>query len=149
MNQITMSAYWPLLKWNSARSTGASTLTTWRSMKLTVVSPSRSAISMNSAPRVKTGSNFGVAAVDTEFASRGLKLDMRSQYHFCRRAPPAVSLTELGTPAPRQPPPEKLRKNAPASGRWQAEARPTIAGTQVAVVGHALACRASDFFSPC
>jgi hypothetical protein len=42
---------------------------------------------------------------------------------------------------------EKVRKNAPAIGRWQAEARPTIGGTRVAVVGHALACPAPIFFS--
>src|ERR1035438_1933119 len=39
----------------------------------------------------------------------------------------------------------KLRKNAPASGRWQAKACPTIAGTRLAVVGHALACLAPIF----
>src|ERR1035437_6576322 len=87
MNQFTMSAYWPLLKWNSPRSTGASTDTTCRSMKLIVVSPSSSAIRTNSAPRVKTGSNFGAAPADTGFPSRGLKLDMGSQYHQSRREP--------------------------------------------------------------
>ena len=35
----------------------------------------------------------------------------------------------------KKPLPEKVRKNTPASGRWQAEAWPTIAGKRVAVVG--------------
>src|ERR1017187_378771 len=47
-------------------------------MKLMVVSPSSSAIRMNSAPRVKTGSNFGAAEV----------LDMGSQYHRCAKVAP-------------------------------------------------------------
>src|ERR1017187_5763634 len=73
MKAFRMAAYWPLLKWNSARRVGASTDTTWRSMKLMVVSPNSSAIRMKRAPRVKTGSNFGAAGV----------LDMGSQYHRC------------------------------------------------------------------
>ncbi len=40
-----------------------------------------------------------------------------------------------------QPFPEEPSKNTPASGRWQAKACPTIAGTR-RVVGHALACLA-------
>src|ERR1039458_10393460 len=40
-----------------------------------------------------------------------------------------------------QPLPEEPSKNTPASGRWQAKACPTIAGTR-RVVGHALACLA-------
>src|ERR1022692_3984216 len=44
-------------------------------------------------------------------------------------ATPAMR-NRLGTP----------RKNAPASGRWQAKACPTLAGARVASVGHALAC---------
>ena len=47
-----------------------------------------------------------------------------------------------------QPLPQKLRKNAPASGRWQAKACPTIADTRLTVVGHASACHRPDFFSP-
>src|ERR1017187_8504287 len=73
MKAFRMAAYWPLLRWNSARSVGASTETTWRSMKLMVVSHNSSAIRMKSALRVKTGSNFGAAEVP----------DMGSQYHRC------------------------------------------------------------------
>src|ERR1035441_347596 len=80
MKAFRMAAYWPLLKWNSARSVGASTDTTCRSMKLMVVSPSNSAIRMKSAPRVKTGSNFGAAAVG---------LGMGSQYHRCAGLAPS------------------------------------------------------------
>src|SRR5260370_22178738 len=37
---------------------------------------------------------------------------------------------------------EDLRKDAPASGRWQAKACPTTEGPAAALVGHALACPA-------
>src|ERR1035441_4831828 len=47
-----------------------------------------------------------------------------------------------------RPRPQELRKNAPASGRWQAKACPTIADTRLTVVGHASACQRPDFFSP-
>src|ERR1035438_9717840 len=47
-----------------------------------------------------------------------------------------------------QPLPQKLRKNAPASGRWQAKTCPTIADTRLTVVGDASACHPPDFFSP-
>ena len=79
MKALRMAAYWPLVKWNSARRVGASTETTWRSMKLMVVSPSRSAIRRKRAPRVKTGSNFGGLPVEAKSPSGGLKLDMGSR----------------------------------------------------------------------
>jgi hypothetical protein len=54
-------------------------------MKLMVVSPNSSAIRMKSAPRVKTGSNFGAAEV----------LDMGSQYHRCA-ALRAIDVGQVG-----------------------------------------------------
>ena len=60
MNALMMAAYWLLLKWNSPRNVGARTESTWRSMKLMVVSPSSRAISRISAPRVKTAASSGV-----------------------------------------------------------------------------------------
>ena len=51
------------------------------------------------------------------------------------------------------PPQKKLHRGSPPQGaqmsrhwRWQAKACPTIAGRQVAVVGHALACPVHHFF---
>src|SRR5665647_685045 len=40
------------------------------------------------------------------------------------------------------PLPEELRKNALASGDWQAKACPTVADKEFALVGQALACHA-------
>src|SRR3954447_21307307 len=57
MNALRMVAYWPLLRWNSARSVGARTDTTWRSMKLIVVSASSSPTRMMSERRAKTAWN--------------------------------------------------------------------------------------------
>src|ERR1035441_2603797 len=57
MKALMMAAYWLLLRWNSPRNVGARTESTWRSMKLMVVSPSSRAMSRKRARRVKTASD--------------------------------------------------------------------------------------------
>jgi hypothetical protein len=42
---------------------------------------------------------------------------------------------------------QELRKNAPASGRWQAKACPTVADKQLALVGASFSLPCADFFT--
>ena len=70
MKALMMAAYWLLLKWNSPRSVSARTESTWRSMKLMVVSPSSRAMSRTRAPRVKTASSSGVRPAGCDMRSK-------------------------------------------------------------------------------